>query len=156
MEGSVISGALQIEVAALMRGDAGEVFCGAEARIPVLSLKSGKENMDESMFAAMGGRTNKLIHFRLVSLIASNFTAQAELQALALGDLSIRSVTNRVAFPVTIQRKSSLARLRVAGSTPLKMSDFGITPPAPVFTLGQIQTGDEVTVSFDWNLEAER
>jgi len=39
---------------------------------------------------------------------------------------------------------------KVAGKTKLKMSQFGIVPPAPKIALGLITTGDEVTVEFSW------
>ena len=41
-------------------------------------------------------------------------------------------------------------KLKVSGKTPLKMTDFGIKPPAPAVGLGLIKTGDEVKISFEW------
>jgi hypothetical protein len=41
-------------------------------------------------------------------------------------------------------------KLKVSGKTKLKMSQFGITPPAPKIALGLIKTGDEVSVEFNW------
>jgi hypothetical protein len=41
-------------------------------------------------------------------------------------------------------------KLKVSGKTKLKMSQFGIVPPAPKIALGLIRTGDEVSVEFNW------
>jgi hypothetical protein len=41
-------------------------------------------------------------------------------------------------------------KLEVSGKTKLKMSQFGVVPPAPKIALGLITTGDEVSVEFNW------
>ena len=41
-------------------------------------------------------------------------------------------------------------RVTFSGSTKVKMTDFGIKPPAPSIGLGLIKTGDDVTLSFEW------
>jgi hypothetical protein len=41
-------------------------------------------------------------------------------------------------------------KLKATGSRQLKMTDFGIKPPAPAVGLGLIKTADEVTVTFEW------
>ena len=41
-------------------------------------------------------------------------------------------------------------KLKVSGKTKLKMSQFGVVPPAPKIALGLITTGDEVSVEFNW------
>ena len=41
-------------------------------------------------------------------------------------------------------------QLTVSGLVPIKMTDFGITPPSPKLPTGSIQTDPEVKISFDW------
>jgi hypothetical protein len=40
--------------------------------------------------------------------------------------------------------------LKFSGTTALKMTDFGIQPPAPSLALGLIKTGDDVKITFEW------
>jgi len=65
------------------------------------------------------------------------------------GTLSV----NGKSAPVTMQvriAKAEGGKLKVSGKVSLKMSQFGVVPPAPKIALGLIKTGDEVTVEFDW------
>ena len=36
----------------------------------------------------------------------------------------------------------------------VKMTSFGIQPPAPKIALGLISTGDDVKIAFEWNTGA--
>jgi hypothetical protein len=75
----------------------------------------------------------------------------------AAGELCIAGVTNEVSFPVTIDTDSGDNRkIHVKGSTPLQMTAFGITPPAPNIGLGLMKCADDVTVTFDWLLTLRR
>jgi polyisoprenoid-binding protein YceI len=72
----------------------------------------------------------------------------------ATGELSIAGVTNKVSFPVTISTDSTdKNKIHVKGSAPLKMTAFGITPPAPNIGLGLMKCADDVTITFDWLLK---
>jgi hypothetical protein len=53
-------------------------------------------------------------------------------------------------MPVTIERVDK-TKIKVAGSTPLKMTDFDVVPPAPrILGMPVIKTGDDIKVSFEW------
>jgi hypothetical protein len=41
-------------------------------------------------------------------------------------------------------------KMKISGTTTLKMTDFKIDPPAPKIAMGMIKTGDEVKLIFDW------
>ena len=58
-------------------------------------------------------------------------------------------VTNQISMPVTMERQEG-NKLLTKGSTTLKMTSFGMKPPAPKILLGMISTGDDVKVSFEW------
>ena len=65
------------------------------------------------------------------------------------GMLSVNGKSAPVSMQITIA-KGEGDKLKVSGKTKLKMSQFGITPPAPKIALGLIKTGDEVSVEFNW------
>ncbi len=119
----------------------------AEIMIPVTSLKSSSgAAMDSIMYQAMQQTNFPRIHYRLTSLTLKTPPASYE----ATGDLTVSGVTNRLTMPVTIESPAT-NRLRITGSTALKMTSFGIQPPAPnLGGLTPIKTGDDVTLTFEW------
>jgi polyisoprenoid-binding protein YceI len=60
------------------------------------------------------------------------------------GDLTLRGVTRRVAFPVKVTINGN--QLRATGEENIKQTDFGITPYSG--GLGTIKIGDQLKVSF--------
>ena len=62
------------------------------------------------------------------------------------GKLTLAGVTKAVDITVSGERLDG-GKLRLKGSTPLKMTDFGITPPSAMF--GALRTANDVTVHFD-------
>jgi len=69
------------------------------------------------------------------------------------GELSISGVTNKISMPVTIVTNSSNPKkILLSGSIPLKMTTFGITPPAPNIGLGLMKCADDVEIEFAWSL----
>ena len=69
----------------------------------------------------------------------------------ATGELAIAGKTNKVTFPVSIDVPEK-DKLKITGTAPVKMTDYGITPPAPSFGLGLMKCGDEVKVIFEWTV----
>ena len=125
-----------------------------EVKIPVRTLKSsGGKRMDAVMQEHMKFEQNKMIEYRVLELTpkaggASGSTAEFN----AKGALTIAGVTKTNVMPVTIERVEN-TKLRVKGTAALKMTDFGITPPAPDIGLGLIKTGDDVKLIFEWVTE---
>lgn len=118
--------------------------------IPVRSVKSGKNSMDEVMQEAMKEKQHPRITFRLAEM--EPVTPREPGQPFAFtakGDLTVSGVTKRIAMPVTIEPVAP-GKLKVSGKADLLMTDFGISPPAPKLALGFLKTGDKVTVSFEW------
>ncbi len=60
------------------------------------------------------------------------------------GDLTLRGVTRRVAFPVKVTINGN--QLRATGEENIKQTDFGLTPYSG--GLGTIKIGDQLKVSF--------
>ena len=60
-------------------------------------------------------------------------------------------MTNNITMPVNVLPLGD-KKLKISGSTTVKMTDFKIEPPAPKIALGLIKTGDPVKIIFDWNV----
>src|SRR2546425_35552 len=68
----------------------------------------------------------------------------------AKGELTISGVTRTNTMPVNFERTAK-DKIKVKGATTVKMTDFGIKPPAPsILGLSPIKTGDEVKLTFEW------
>jgi polyisoprenoid-binding protein YceI len=120
-----------------------------EIAIPVRTLKSYAKTMDEVMQKHMRMTNHPKIEYRLIELRptgATNGTARFD----AVGALTVSGKTRTNTMPVTIERIDK-TKLKITGTTPLKMTDFGITPPAPkIFDMPVIKTGNEIKISFEW------
>lgn len=113
-------------------------------------------NIDKSMSEFERSGFHKVLHenvlasdrfptikFRSVSV--TNIQKTGENRSFTLnGDLTLRGVTRRVAFPVKVTINGN--QLRATGEETIKQTDFGITPYAG--GLGAIKIGDQLTVSF--------
>ncbi len=123
----------------------------AAVRIPVRTLKSGKKRMDEVMHAAMDEPSHKFIAYELVSLKPTDKdrVAGAPLNFEAKGKLTVSGTTRDVVMPVVITSDEA-DTLKVNGKVTIKMTDYGIEPPAPKIALGLIKTGDEVELAIEW------
>jgi polyisoprenoid-binding protein YceI len=166
MEGVVVAGNFEIEPAFLtdksLKSVAGLNTKGkapkAEVIIPVRSLKSGKERMDEIMQEAMKESAYKRITYRLTEMLVKG-TVPASGTPVTFdtkGDLSMSGATNSIEMEVTLDRLED-GRLKFSGAKKLKMTDFTIKPPAPtILGMPTIRTGDEVTVKFEWVLAPKK
>lgn len=125
--------------------------------IPVRSLKSVEKNgrpysdaMDEIMYGKLLESANKRITYTLNSLtLKEQPRAPADpFQYEAAGNLCVAGVTNLITMPVAVLL-DPMGRIQFAGDVKVKMTDFKITPPAPL--VGKvIKTEDEVTLRFVW------
>jgi hypothetical protein len=154
VESRIIGGHLDIDPAFLsdptkaMPGT--KVPAQVEASVPVRSMKSGKSLMDNVMHDAMHEKEHPQIVYQLKELKVKETpkSANGPFQFDSVGDLAINGVTNSITMPVTIEKTDKT--LKTTGSTQLKMTLFGIKPPAPKIALGAITTKDEVKITFEW------
>lgn len=154
VESTVIGGVMELDSALVSdptKAKPGKVNAKVEVRVPARSLKSGKSPMDNVMHGALKTQQYTNIEYRLSELTLKETpkSADAPMQFDSKGKLTVAGVTNDVAFPVTIARTDG-NKLKVTGSTSVKMTSFGITPPAPKIALGFLKTGDDVKISFEW------
>ncbi len=154
VEGGIIAGAMELDpafAAEPTKAKPGKVAAKVDATIPVRTLKSGKSPMDNIMHAAMKQPLHPQIKYRLTELTLKETpkNAEAPWEFDSKGELVVAGVTNQVAFPVTMTRTDKA--IKTTGSTSVKMTSFGIQPPAPAVALGLIKTGDDVKLTFEWN-----
>lgn len=130
----------------------------AEVFIEVRSLRSIEKDgkpfsnlMDEIMHAKLKRPQHPTIRYRLIDLLlkATPRNQDEACRFEAKGELIAAGATNTISMPVTITRMEGL-RLKITGSTAVRMTDFQIDPPAPKIALGIVKTGDEVKISFEW------
>ena len=145
VETKVIGGFLNVDSAAL--GKTGTPQASGTVIVPVRQLKSGKKRMDEVMHAAMNEPKHKLIKFTITGLEVTSVKDGVSTCA-GSGAIEINGKKQPLNFDVDIANKAG--QLTVSGMVPIKMTDFGITPPSPKLPTGSIETDPEVKISFDW------
>jgi polyisoprenoid-binding protein YceI len=152
VEGKLIAGFMELESnfpldpAAKPPADA-KLNAKVEVKIPVTSLLSGTQLMDEVMYEAMKQKQYRDIQYRLKEISLKKGAPAGAWQFDAVGELSIAGLMRTNSMVVTIERVDA-ARLKVKGEMAFKMSDYGIKVRAPLAL--PLKVGDEVKVVFEW------
>ncbi len=138
----------------------GKVEAKAEPFVTVTSLRSieddGKpysDKMDEVMYQHMKADKFKRIDYHLTDLVLKETAKVKDAPYIfdAKGDLVIAGVTNASSMPVEITPLGD-KKLKITGSVPLKMSSFKLEPVSLTVAGVGLKAGDEVKVSWVWNL----
>ena len=115
--------------------------------MPVRAFKSGNSSMDGRMQKEMKEAQFKRIEYKLIELKPKSAAgATGALKFDATGTLAVAGQTRTNTMPVSIEKLAD-GKLKVTGTTQVKMTDFGIAPPS---TLGLFTSGDDVTLKFEW------
>lgn len=141
MEGSTIEGQINAPTP-----DNWNAPATAVVTIPVTSIKSEHSKMDKLMAEALKASANPKIRFELIEATPKSTGATSFVLATK-GKLTIAGVTKDVAFDVQ-GSKTADGHYALTGTTPIKMTNFGIKPPTAM--LNTIKTGDDVKVTFRW------
>jgi polyisoprenoid-binding protein YceI len=123
-----------------------------QVTIPVITLKSYADAMDAVMQDHLNMEKYPNIEYRLIELKPKSAAGAATgpLQFDAVGALTVSGTTVTNTMPVTIERVDK-TKIKIVGSTPLKMTDFDVVPPAPrILGMPLIKTGDDIKISFEW------
>ncbi|MBS3768888.1 MAG: YceI family protein [Bacteroidales bacterium] len=112
--------------------------------IPVKSIESGKNKMNDIMYDALKAEEHPEIEYELISSeviqkSGNEFTLQTN------GYLTVAGVTKQIALQVKGKQLDDQT-IQFTGSKNLKMTDFNVDPPKALF--GAIKSGDEVDVKF--------
>jgi polyisoprenoid-binding protein YceI len=112
-------------------------------------IVSGTSGMDKKAYEALKTNTYPDISFKFLSAdnIALNGT-----KAMLKGELTLCGIKKTVELPVTVKPTPD-AKLVLATTLKLKMSDYKIEPP--VALMGTIKTGDEIELDFMMTYESK-
>jgi polyisoprenoid-binding protein YceI len=89
--------------------------------------------------------SGKFPKIKFISVSVSDPRKSGDSRSFTLnGDLTLRDVTKRVSFPVTVTIAKN--QLRATGEAKFKQTDFGMKPYSG--KLGMVKIGDEVKVNF--------
>lgn len=114
----------------------------AQFAVRATRIESGRSTiMDRLIDEALKVEEHPVIRYDLTSAEAG-----ADGSFNTTGKLTLGGQTNDVSFAVKAEPRAD-GTVRLTGSYPLKMSDYGLQAPVAMF--GALRTGDEVTVSFD-------
>lgn len=155
VEGSIIGGKMELDSKLQITANpaafpVGKVNAKVDASIPVTSLKSGKDLMDNIMYDAMKQTNFARILYSLKELTLKEAPkAGSPLEFDSVGDLTVSGVKKTINMPVKMEPMEG-DKVKVTGSVKVKMTDFGIQPPSPKISGGLIKTDDDVTVSIEW------
>ena len=107
--------------------------------------------MDNVMSEAMKQKEFPKIEYRLKQMTLKSQPSGSTGPYLfdTKGELTVSGVTRRNDMIVAMEKLAD-NKLKFTGTNSLKMTDFGIKPPAPALALGMIKTGDDVKISFEW------
>jgi hypothetical protein len=152
MESAVIGGFIEADAgfpeSALKGGDAAKPK--VEIFIPVRSLKSYNKRMDEVYQEHMEEPKFKKMEYKLTELKAKGDAPKAgKCEFDAVGTLTVHGVAKPITMPVVIEKVEG-KKLKITGSTALKMSDYGVKPPNPDIGVAKITTGDDIKVTLEW------
>ena len=151
MQGTTINGAIDVApeiVSDPLQPQAWKIETPAlvTVKIPVAAIKSEHARMNNIMLDAMKAKTNPEIRYELTEAVPAK-TAGDPFVVKTKGRLTIAGVTRELQMDVTASRDGD-KRYVLTGEAPIRMTDFGITPP--VTMVGTLKTGDDVKVSFRW------
>lgn len=158
MESPIIAGSFEVDPKVTFDttkplGAQGKLNATAEVRIPVRTLKSANAKMDEVYKQHMDEAKFRNMSYKLKELTVKKGDAGAPFEFESKGDLTIHGVTKPIDMPVKIASAPD-NMLKISGTTKLKMSDYQVKPPNPKIPgLGEITTGDDITIEFDWMVQ---
>ena len=113
---------------------------------PIAKLECRNNTMNEHMRKALDATRNPAIRFELSGYELVKSTG---IGATLQGTLQMNGQTRPITVPV--QFAAADGALRVTGSYPLKMTDWGVRPPR--LMMGAMKVGESVTVHFDLLLQ---
>lgn len=117
-----------------------------EVAIPATGLTSPKEGIDKNMHKALKAAEHRDIRFRVQTIEKAGDAYRVS------GLLAIAGVEKPVTLTAQVTRRED--RLAVTATTPLLMTDYGITPPKAM--LGMLKTNPEVRIKVEVELGAAR
>jgi len=119
---------------------------GGRLTIPVQGLECGNGTMNRLLRDALKAGANPQIRYTIARAQVSAPDAQGRHTVTASGPLTIAGSTQTVQVRAQAVPAAN-GNLRLTGTVPLTMTQFGVTPPTAM--MGAMRTADAITVSFD-------
>ena len=120
--------------------------------VPITTFRCGNRVMESDMRRALKADQHPTVRFAFRKLrggIRHDLDTGLYHAAIA-GDLTLAGVTRTIQLDVSAERLSRRS-FRIRAVLPLRMTDFGVTPPSALF--GAIRARNGLTVHFDLTLE---
>jgi polyisoprenoid-binding protein YceI len=112
--------------------------------VPVESLKSDHNAMDDNTYEALKSESCPTISYKLKDMEVIEKNGE-EYTLKTSGDLTIAGFTKTI--NMTVKSTKSNNSVSFMGKVDFKMTDFKIDPPTAIF--GTVKTGDQVTIQFN-------
>lgn len=114
--------------------------------VPVKSIKSGKNIMDNKTYSAL-----KYKDFPTISYEVEVFDYNNGEVIASDGKLKVAGEERSVPVTAVYNKENTSKLMSFKGSVSFKMSDFNIEPPTAM--LGTLKTGDEITITYNITVE---
>ena len=124
----------------------------ADIDIPVKSLKSGTEAMDENAYEALKAKDHPMISYQMEGAKLGQ-SPDGSMVINTVGRLMIGGVARPVALHPKVTRRDD-GTLEITGSLDVKMSTFDLE--APSFMFGVISTGDAIKIHYQWAISPSK
>ena len=147
------AGTIDASVEAIGPGTAAAIADGAKAvsgvnlRVPAAKLDCGNGTMNEHMLKALKAKDAPVIAFTLSSYELAKGATGTTVEMK--GTLTLGGTTKPIALQATARNEGGA--LRVTGSHPLRMTEFGLKPPS--LMMGTMKVNELVKVGFDLTLK---
>jgi len=143
--------AVAVEAAIDIAGDAAQLdgaldLRRVQVRVPVSALRCGNSQMDRTMNEALTPRSAREATDIVALFDVTASDGDSDIALRANGSLRIAGREQTVRLNVFVQALGDGA-LRAQGSLPIRMTDYGITPPTAFF--GILRADDRIVVKFD-------
>jgi len=123
-----------------------------DVKIPVKSLHCNHGGMDGNVYKALKADDAPEISYIMATFEAVQGDTKDSFTLKTAGTLTIAGKQNKVEMDVLATRMPD-GTLLAKGTVPIKMTDYGITPPTAIF--GRLKTGNEVKVNFELTVGAK-
>lgn len=115
-------------------------------KIAVRNLKCGNGRMESDLYRALKASDPSIPSSIVGVFEALRAPAKDESHIDTEGTIAVAGVEKAVRLRITMERSAD-GTVVARGSVPLRMTDFGVTPPTGLF--GLIRSHDEVVVRFE-------
>lgn len=128
-------------------------FSSAVLNLRVKSFDCMNPRLNRDMHSALGVDQYPMISIELLEVITSGRDNQNGSGSIdAVVSIRLNGQTKVVEIPVKWMAEGAY-KYRFTGGRALKMSDFGIAPPSPMF--GLIRVSNEINISFSLSVSVE-